>query len=209
MIMERIEVTRKTSESKMSVVLDFSQLSKDYREKINTPITFLNHMIEHIAWRSGINIEIEVNLDKFFLTHVVCEDLGLALGKAVADYIKRRTKDGVVGFGDAFGIIDEARAHTLLSFESRTYSNIDYKGLKLSDEVEGMYMEDLETFLIGFAEGANCTLQVVLEAGENGHHIWEAIYRSLGMALKNALTVDTERAGMTAGVAGNIEWEIK
>ncbi len=207
--MERIEVTRKTTESEMSVVLDFAPLAKDYRKKINTPITFLNHMIEHIAWRSGINIEVEVKLDKFLLTHVICEDLGLALGKAVAEYQKRMIPKGVVGYGDAYGIIDEARGHTLMSFESRTYCDIDYSGIELCYEVEGMYKEDLETFLIGFAEGANCTLQIVLEAGENGHHIWEAIFRSFGMALANALRLDSGRANMTAGVAGNINWEIR
>ncbi len=207
--MERIEVTRKTTESEMSVILDFSSLSSNYREKINTPITFLNHMIEHIVWRSGINVEVDVTLDKFLLTHVICEDLGIALGKAVLEYNNRKLSDGIVGYGDAYGIIDEARSHTLLSFESRTYCDIDYNGIALSDEVEGMYKEDLETFLQGFAEGANCTLHIVLEKGQNGHHIWEAIFRSFGMALKNALTIDAKRANMTAGVAGNIEWTIK
>ncbi|MBQ8636880.1 MAG: hypothetical protein IJ423_02660 [Clostridia bacterium] len=207
--MERIEVTRTTTESKMSVVLDFSPLANDYRQKINTPLTFLNHMIEHIAWRSGINIITDISLDKFTLTHVICEDLGIAFGKAIAEYVRRKSDFGVVGFGDAFGIIDEARAHSLISFESRTYFDIDYNGIAMCDEVEGMYKEDLETFLLGVAQGANCTLQIVLEKGENGHHIWEAIFRSLGTTLSKALFLDENRLGKTAGVAGAINWEIK
>ncbi len=207
--MNRIEVKRNTTESKMSVVLDFAPLAKNYREKINTPITFLNHMIEHIAWRSGINVEVEVVLDKFLLTHVICEDLGLALGKAVAEYQKSMVAEGIAGYGDAYGIIDEARSHTLISFESRTYCDIDLTDIVTTEEVEVMYKEDLETFLQGFAEGANCTLQIVVEKGENGHHIWEAVFRSLGMALKAALMPDAVRANMTSGVAGNINWEIK
>lgn len=205
--MERIEVTRTTTESRMSVVLDFAPLLTDYREKINTPLTFLNHMIEHIAWRSGINIETEVDLDKFCLTHVICEDLGIALGKAIAEYVRR--KDGTVGYGDAYGIIDEARAHSLISFESRTYFDIDYNGITMCDNVEGMYREDLETFLLGFAQGANCTLQISLEKGENGHHIWEAVFRSLGITLAAALKCDQSRLGKTAGVAGAIDWVIR
>lgn len=207
--MERIEVTRTTTESKMSVELDFAPLSNDYREKINTPITFLNHMIEHIAWRSGINIAVDAKLDKFALSHVICEDLGIALGKAIAEYINRMSDRGVVGYGDSYGIIDEARAHSLISFESRTYFDIDYNGIAMCDEVEGMYKEDLETFLLGVAQGANCTLQIVLEKGENGHHIWEAIYRSIGSTLAKALSCDERRVGKTAGVAGAINWEIK
>lgn len=207
--MEQIEVTRTTTESKMSVRLDFAPLAADYRDKINTPLTFLNHMIEHIAWRSGINIETTVDLDKFCLTHVICEDLGIALGKAVAEYLKRMSGAGVVGFGDAYGIIDEARAHSLISFESRTYFDIDYSGIAMCERVEEMYREDLETFLLGFAQGANCTLQIVLEHGENGHHIWEAIFRSLGSTLAAALCTDASRVGKTAGVAGTIDWEIR
>ena len=81
----QISVTRKTTESKMSVTLDFSPIKPDYRKKIDTTIPFLNHMIEHIAWRSGINIETKVELSDFTLSHLITEDLGMALGKAEAE----------------------------------------------------------------------------------------------------------------------------
>jgi len=206
--MERIEVKRKTTESEMSVVLDFSPLKSNYRENIDTGITFLNHMIEHIAWRSGVNVELKVKLDKFQLSHVICEDLGIALGKAVAEYIKRMGEKGIMGFGDAYAIIDESRAHSLLSFEERSYFSLDYNGVPMTDMVEGMYKEDLETFLLGFSQGANCTLQVSLEKGENGHHIWEAIFRSFGQAIFETFKINPLRAGKTAGVAGKIEWTV-
>lgn len=207
--MDKITVTRTSTESKMEVSLDFSPLASDYRTKIKTPITFLNHMIEHVAWRSGINIETSITLDEFALSHVVCEDLGIAFGKAVLECVKRSTPEGIKGYADAYGIIDEARAHSLISFEDRSYFDIDYTGGKPAHEVEGMYSEDLETFLLGFSQGANCTLQIVLEKGENGHHIWEAIFRSLGTALGEALKINPELKGRTAGVAGAINWEIK
>lgn len=206
--MENIKVIRSTTESKMTVVLDFSPIKPDYREKINTPIPFLNHMIEHIAWRGGFNVEVDIQLDKFTLTHVICEDLGITLGKAVAEYVKRNKENGVVGFGDAVGIIDEAKAQTALSFESRVFFDIDYHGLELCEKVEGMDTEDLETFLEGFAQGACATLQIDVLRGHNGHHIWEAVYRSFGSALCNTLYLDERRKGMTSGVAGSINWEI-
>ena len=204
----KIQVKRKTTESEISVVLDFSPIKPDYRKKINTTIPFLNHMIEHIAWRSGINIETEVLLSNFVLTHVIAEDLGIALGKAVGEYIKRNKDSGIMGFGDARGMIDEAFAQSAMSFESRAYFNIDYHNNQLSNSVEGMDTEDLETFLEGFAQGACCTFQIDLFRGHNGHHIWEAIYRSFGSCLKAVLTKDDSRAGMTSGVAGEILWEI-
>lgn len=42
-------------------------------------------MIEHIAWRGEVNIDVDLKLDEFVLTHVICEDLGIALGKAARD----------------------------------------------------------------------------------------------------------------------------
>ncbi len=205
--MKDIKVTRRTTESEISVKLDFSPLRSDYRKYIRTPIIFLNHMLEHIAWRGGFNIEIEMELDEFTLTHVICEDLGIALGKAVKQYVD--TVDGCYGYGDAIGIIDEAKAETALSFESRAYFEIDYHGAELTEQVEGMDTQDLETFLEGFAQGAMCTLQIDLFRGHNGHHIWEAIYRSLGSALNRVMEVSEERKGKTSGVAGKIEWTIE
>jgi len=202
--MNPIKVIRKTTESEMSVVLDFSPIKPNYREKINTSLPFLNHMIEHIAWRGGFNVEVECKLANFTLTHVICEDLGIALGKACAEYIKRT--DGACGFGDAIGIIDEAKAETALSFESRVFIDVDCHGVEIADRVEGMDSEDLFTFLEGFAQGACCTMQIDVLRGVNGHHIWEAVFRSFGTALKNVFEVNEERKGMTAGVAGKIEW---
>lgn len=205
--MEKIKVTRKTTESEMNVTLDFSPLKPDYRKYIKTPLPFLNHMIEHIAYRGGFNIDVGMSLDEFTLTHVIAEDLGIALGKACKEYIDRT--DGCYGYGDAVGIIDEAKAECAVSFESRAYIDFDFHGISLPESVEGMYNEDLETFLEGFVQGAMCTLHIDVLKGRNGHHIWEAVYRSVGTALNRAFEVSVDRKGKTSGVAGKIEWTIE
>lgn len=202
-----IKAIRKTTESEMGVILDFAPLRADYRKYINTPIPFLNHMIEHIAYRAGFNIETKLELADYSLTHVIAEDLGIALGKAVKEYID--TTDGAYGYGDAIGIIDEAKAECAISFESRAYINFDYHSINVPNETEGMMSEDLETFLEGFVQGAMCTIHIDLFKGHNGHHIWEAIFRSVGSALKAAMATDESRKGKTSGVAGKIEWTIE
>lgn len=204
--MKTIKAVRKTTESVMGVILDFSPLAPNYRDKICTPIPFLNHMIEHIAYRAGFNIRTTTELTDFTLVHVIAEDLGIALGKAVKEYIDKT--DGAYGYGDAIGIIDEAKAEVAMSFESRAYFDIDYHNNTIPSETEGMLSEDLQTFLEGFAQGAMCTLHVDLLKGSNGHHIWEAIYRAFGSALNKVVAVDESRIGKTSGVAGKIEWTI-
>lgn len=202
-----IRVTRKTTESIMEVRLTPPPVKSDYRSKIETPLPFLNHMIEHIVWRSGYNVETHIELPDFDLTHVVCEDLGITMGKAFAAQLQQNTPQGVYGFGDAVGIIDEARAFAAVSFESRAYFELEAEDIPV--QCEGMDSADLSTFLEGFAQGACCTLQIQLQKGVNGHHIWEAVYRAVGLALGRALEIHPERAGMTAGVAGGITFEVE
>lgn len=206
---KKITVKRKTSESSIIITTDFSGLKENYRKGIATPIPFLNHMIEHIAWRSCVNIDIDMELDQFKLAHLVCEDVGISLGRAFKEYISENGINGAAGFGDGIGIIDEAMAICAVSFENRAYIDIDYNRNKVPVETEAMLSEDLETFLDGFVQGACCTLHINLEKGKNGHHIWEAIYRAFGSALRQAVSLDGKRRNMTAGVAGNIEFEIE
>ena len=81
--------------------------------------------------------------------------------------------------------------------------------MTIPDETEDMHSEDLEVFLEGFAQGANCTLHVDILKGVNAHHIWEAVYRSFGLCLGRALAKDENRKNMTSGVAGHIDWVIE
>lgn len=205
---QHVLVTRKSTESSMEIGLDFNGLSADYRKKIATPIPFLNHMIEHIAWRSEVGITTFVTLPDFYLSHVVCEDLGMTLGKAFAAYLAENAGEGIMGFGDARGMIDEAKAAATISFESRALFLLSSE-TEIPTNVEGMLSEDLVTFLDAFAQGAMCTLQIDVLRGTNAHHIWEAVFRALGSALKAAMTVSESRKGMTSGVAGGISYDVK
>ena len=202
-----VTVTRKTTESEMRVCLDFTGLKPDYRSKINTPFPFFSHMLEHIAWRSGVNIEVDIKLDKFFLKHVVYEDLGITFGKAIREYIWRNKKNGAVGYGDAIGMIDEAKAEVAISFEERAL--FAFSSVELPLETEDVYSEDLHTFLDGICQGGMCTLHMDITKGKNGHHIWEAAFRALGIALGRAFYLDENRKNMSSGVAGGIEFIVE
>jgi imidazoleglycerol-phosphate dehydratase len=203
-----ITVKRETTESQITITLDNPPVKAGYRDAINTPIVFLNHMIEHIVWRSNINIGVQVQTDKFDLAHVICEDIGISIGKAVSQYIEKTKTQGISGFGDGFGIIDEARAFAAVSFEGRSLFVFD-SDVVIPDQTEDMFGEDLHTFLDGFAQGANCTIHLHIERGINGHHIWEAAYRAVGLALGRAVSINAGRKGMTAGVAGEIKYTLE
>lgn len=200
-----LTVNRKTSESDITISIEVGAVKPDYRQQIKTPYPFLSHMIEHIVWRSGVNIALDIKLKDFALCHLVCEDAGQAIGRAIAEYIA--ATPGVYGYGDGFGIIDEARGFAAISFEGRTGFYLD-KRVEIPHSTENMNSEDLYTFLEGIAQGANATIQIELQRGENGHHIWEAIFRAVGTALNKTVSVNELRKGQTSGVAGKISYTI-
>lgn len=200
-----ITVKRKTTESEIRVTIEKSALKSDYRKRIKTPIMFLNHMIEHIVWRSLLNIEIDLKLDEFTLVHLITEDLGMCLGKAIGEYVRENTP---VGYGDAIGIIDESKTSVAISFEDRALFDFTSK-IEIPAMAEDIPSEELLTFLDGFAQGARCTLHVDIEKGVNSHHIWESVFRGVGIALGRAISIDENRKGLTAGVAGKVTYEIE
>lgn len=200
----RITATRKTSESSVSITIEKGGLRADYRSRIRTPLPFLNHMIEHIAWRAALNIDIKLEMNDFQLIHLVTEDTAMTLGKAVGEFVRINRPSGY-GFG--IGIIDEAKSTAVISFEDRALLDFTSK-TDYAEQVEGMPAEELITFLDGFAQGACCTLHIDIEKGKNGHHIWESVYRAFGIALGEALSVDKQRAGLTSGVAGEVIYEV-
>ncbi len=201
-----VTVKRETTESVITVKISPAPIAKDYRKKINTPLPFLSHMIEHIVWRCGFNIEMSIALDKFDLAHVVCEDLGQTLGRAFWEYAQ--TAKGIGGFGDGIGIIDEAKADSAISLEGRCSFNFS-SAVSIPKVVEGMMSEDLLVFLDGFAQGARATVHLDVQKGENAHHIWEAAFRAFGVALGRSYGFDPRRDGMTSGVAGEIKYTVE
>lgn len=201
----KVTAIRKTTETSVKVVIEKGELKSDYRKYIATPLPFLNHMIEHIVWRAGLNIDITLDMPDFQLIHLICEDVAMTLGKAVGEFVRVNRPSG---YGYAIGIIDESKASAVISFEDRAYLDFT-SAIEYDEQVEGMPAEELITFLDGFVQGSRCTLHIDIEKGKNGHHIWEAVYRAFGIALGSALSIDYMREGKTSGVAGEVIYEVK
>lgn len=145
-----------------------------------------------------------MDFDEFELCHLVCEDVGMTLGKAVGEYININSPSG---YGFATGIIDEACADAAISFEDRSQLTFQ-KSNNYCENVEGCQAKSLLLFLKDLLREQGCTLFIDLKSGQNGHHIWEAVFRGVGIALGQALSFDSSREGLTSGVAGKVEYEV-
>ncbi|MCP4404128.1 MAG: histidinol dehydrogenase [bacterium] len=192
---------RITREITISVDIDTDERYPDINEKLKTPLHFLNHMIEHISWRSCMNIGAALNVTHYPFGHVICEDVGMTMGCAFAELWRQQAASGVNGDGEAIGIIDEAMSRTVISFEDRAQCHIS-SAVPIPERVEDMFGADLNQFFEGFAQGARCTIHVDILKGNDPHHIWESAFRAFGKSLKHAFTPNPWRKGTTPGVKG-------
>jgi imidazoleglycerol-phosphate dehydratase len=203
-----ITVVRKTSESKILVTLDTGRRDIELKKKINTSLQFFNHMIETIAWRACMNIQVEAQTQDYKLTHVICEDVGLTMGEAFYQLFKKNAPSGINGDGSAMGAIDESLSRTVISFEERALLCWDAQRMKgISERVEDMLSADLCSFFEGFVQGARATLHIEIFRGFNPHHVWESVFRAFGASLRIAFSDCPWRSGTTPGVKGNVELE--
>jgi len=199
-----VSLMRRTRESSIAVTIE----DAPRREfKLKTGIAFFNHMLETIAWRACLNIDASYENTQFRLTHVITEDIGIVLGLGVAKLIEQRLSAGVNGAGSGILGIDEALAIASISFEGRSIATLDFsksRGCEIV-QVEDALAADMAEFFRGFAQGARATINIQALSGNDPHHSWEAVYRSFGLALKDALAPNPWRAGTTAGVKGTID----
>lgn len=192
---------RITREITISVDIDTGERHPDINEKLKTPLHFLNHMIEHISWRSCMNIGAALNVAHYPFGHVICEDVGMAMGCAFAELLRQQAAGGVNGDGEAIGVIDEAMSRVVISFEDRAQCHIT-SAVPIPERVEDMLSADLNQFFEGFAQGARCTIHVDILKGGDPHHVWESAFRAFGKSLKDAFASNPWRKGTTPGVKG-------
>lgn len=173
---------------------------------LDTGIAFFNHMLEMIAWHGGLNLKVTFSAKTFALRHVVCEDIGMALGLGIGALLTAALDDGIEGAAGAWMAMDEALAFCALSFEGRSMHVIDREsqGSRL-EQVEDMTSADMVAFYEGFAQGARCTLRLHLTEGRDPHHAWEAAARAFAVALRTCFAPLPWRAGLTVGVKGTLD----
>ena len=148
-----ITVKRETTESIITVTLDSPPVKEGYRSAINTPMPFLNHMIEHIVWRSALNIGVSIETGKLTCPCYM-RDVGMTIGKAVLQYTQVNRENGISGYGDGVGIIDEARATAAISFESRSLFVFDSL-VDVPSQTEGTLSKIYQHFLTALRKAAH------------------------------------------------------
>ena len=191
--MRQAEIHRKTGETDIAISL---VIDGKGRFEGATGIGFFDHMMNLLACHSGMDISLSCRGDLEVDNHHTIEDLGIALGsvflKALGD------KKGIRRYGAFFCPMDETLSRIVLDLSGRPYFVYD---VKIPVERIGTFETEMtREFFLAFAMHGMMNLHMACLYGENGHHIVESLFKGLGHALKEAVTVEGGRVLSTKGV---------
>ena len=164
--------------------------------KVSTGIGFFDHMLTALAFYAGWGLELTVKGDLEVDGHHTVEDTGIVLGQALKEALGDRK--GIRRFGSAFVPMDEALCFTALDFSNRPFLVFD---ADMPQPMIGDYDSCLTVeFMRAVAMNAGLTLHQRCHYGANAHHITEGLFKSLGLAIKDAMKVEGSGVVSTKGV---------
>jgi imidazoleglycerol-phosphate dehydratase len=179
---------RSTDETEVQVTAD---LDGTGTASIATGIGFWNHLLTSFAHHALVDIHLEASGDLEVDDHHTLEDTALVLGRAVAAALGDRS--GIRRFGNAAVPMDEALATAALDAGGRPHAAIDLA--LTTDRVGTLTTQNLPHALDTFARAAGFTLHLT-SRGSNDHHVAEAAFKALALALRDAVEIDPRRRGV-------------
>jgi len=179
------EITRKTKETNITISLNLDGQGK---ADIEVPSGFFRHMLELFTFHAGFDMRLSAAGDADVDLHHTVEDTAICIGQALRKALQER--EGIRRYGSFVIPMDEARAAAHLDISGRPYCKIE--GELPRGRSGDFETELLPEFMRAFSQHAGITLHLVIEAGDNLHHIFEAIFKALARALREAVSLTGE-----------------
>ena len=189
------QIKRETAETKIALAINLDGAGK---AKLSTGVGFFDHMLDLLARHSLIDLEVEAKGDLHVDAHHTVEDVGICLGKAIAQAVG--DKAGIRRYGSATIPMDETLVTSAIDLSGRAVVvwNVD-----LHPEMLGTFNAHLaEEFWRAVAGNALMNLHVNCQYGKNAHHVIEAAFKATARALRQAVEIDPRGVGVpsTKGV---------
>ena len=203
----RSRIHRKTTETKITGELNIDGTGK---AEVKTGIGFLDHMLVLFAFHGLFDLKLKAKGDLEVDIHHTNEDIAICLGQAFKKALGACR--GIRRFGSSEVPMDHARAKVAIDLSNRfSYSKIRFLDSEIQPELasirgtrpgENYSMEDGNDFLETFAKNLGMNLHVDIIARSDMHHMLEAIFKALGIALDRATEIDPRRKAVpsTKGV---------
>lgn len=188
------EINRTTKETDIQLKINLDSFTE---AKIDSGSGFFNHMLNLFFGFAKIGAELKVKGDTDVDFHHSAEDIGIALGEAFKAALG--DKRGIMRYGECIMPMDEALVMVAIDFSGRSYLSYDLplKASRLNDDGEetsamvGIFDTELvEEFLTALTRSAAMTIHVKKISGSNTHHTVEALFKGLGRAVRQAVSLD-------------------
>ena len=193
--MRSAQIERETAETQIALSLNIDGTGTFAG---TTGIGFLDHMMNLLACHGGMDITLHVHGDLDVDTHHTVEDLAIVLGGALAQALG--DKKGIRRYGMFYCPMDEALTRVVVDLSGRPYLVYD---VKLNVERIGAFeTEMLKEVLYALSVHGRMNLHVTNLCGENAHHIVESVFKALGHALREAVSLSGDESAVlsTKGV---------
>lgn len=182
--------TRKTLETDVSVhiMLDGTGVAA-----VDTGVGFFDHLLTSLAHHALVDLELTVAGDLAVDDHHTVEDASLTLGDAFGQALGDRA--GLTRFGSASVPMDEALATCALDVGGRPHAVVDLA--LVTPYIGNLTTQNLPHALESLAQNAGWTIHLH-SAGQNDHHVAEAAFKALAVALRQAIAIDDRRMGVAS-----------
>jgi imidazoleglycerol-phosphate dehydratase len=189
------ELSRETKETQISVKLE---LYGQGESTINTGVGFLDHMLEALAKHSHMNLDVVCKGDTHIDDHHSVEDIAIVIGQALKKELY--PIKNIERYGNATVVMDEASATCDLDVSNRPFLVFEMPEI-MNGKIGNFDVELVEEFFRAFTFNASLTLHLICNRGRNKHHIAEASFKALAVALRRGVSIN-ENAGIpsTKGV---------
>ncbi|MBC8364076.1 MAG: imidazoleglycerol-phosphate dehydratase HisB [Actinobacteria bacterium] len=192
------ERQRTTKETQIAVSVDLDGGASGAGASADTGIPFFDHMLEQLGRHGGLGLDVRCSGDLEIDAHHTIEDVGIALGEAIADALG--DKAGVRRFASVSVPLDEALVDVAMDLSGRPYLHyeIDFPGEKILGDPPFDH-QLVEEFWRAFAVAARLTLHISMVRGKNTHHIIEAGFKGVARALRDAVRIEGAGVPSTKG----------
>jgi imidazoleglycerol-phosphate dehydratase len=195
--MRQVEVTRNTSETKISLEIN---LDGTGRAELDSGVAFLDHMLDQIARHGMVDLKVKATGDTHIDDHHTVEDIGITLGQAVAKAIG--DKAGITRYGHSYVPLDETLSRVVIDFSGRP--GLEFH-VPFTRARVGTFDVDLAIeFFRGFVNHAGVSLHIDNIRGVNAHHQIETVFKAFGRALRMAVELDPRAAGVVPSTKGSL-----
>ncbi len=177
-----VQIERKTKETDIIVELE---VYGEGVSNISTGVGFFDHMLESFSKHSLMDLNVKCVGDTHVDDHHSVEDVGIAIGQALKSALYPISK--VERFGSAAIVMDETCVECDLDLSNRPF--LVYE-VDVAGTVGEFDVELAEEFFRAIIFNAGLTAHICMKRGKNKHHILEASFKALAVALRRAATVN-------------------